>query len=172
MLEAGSSLGGVLLGAALLPLTLLSRVAPQLAVGSVIGVGVLVEIALLHSGWRRWLPQRHCQVVRSLASSLSLPRAAFKWGLDLGLGLCTLPVTPALYAFLAVLSIQRSAWVTLMGGLVYGSVRGAAIALASAIAGEAGLLKMRAGRLKRISTAPMMVFVVGATASSVFALLR
>jgi hypothetical protein len=56
-----------------------------------------------------------------------LERAAFRWGVKLGLGVSTYVVTPALYAMLVVATIQSSPVRAISLCALYGVARGATI---------------------------------------------
>jgi hypothetical protein len=124
----GTALGGALLG--LVAAVALLVLAP--VDGARIGVIVaLTALALIGTGWPRvgrWLPERACQVSNSPMLSGSLRRAGFRWGIRLGLGLCTFLVTPAFYALPAVAIGQHHPWEAVLVCAVYGGTRGTTIA--------------------------------------------
>jgi hypothetical protein len=57
-----------------------------------------------------------------------LDLTAFRWGIQLGLGVCSFVVTPGLYALLAVAVGEREAVFAWTICLVYGVTRGGTIA--------------------------------------------
>jgi hypothetical protein len=132
-LVLGTTAGGALLGAALVPVWLavdaLRTVRPALGVG----VGVLVVLALLWPGLRRWLPEAACQVRDDPMGSGAMHRVAFVWGVELGLGLRTYAVTPALFMVPTIALLQPSALAVLAIPSIYGFARGATIAWFAAL---------------------------------------
>lgn len=96
--------------------------------GLVLAVAGVSTVAVTWPRARRWLPDRACQVSKSLLLKRSLGRAALRWGTELGLGVCTFVVTPAFYALLVVALGQRTPVVAASLCVIYGMVRGATIA--------------------------------------------
>lgn len=94
----------------------------------VVGVGLVATMALLWPAVRRWLPDAACQV-REERLALGTPGgASFMWGFELGVGVRTFAVTPALFV-LPALALSQSApgSAALVAGL-YGLARGSVIA--------------------------------------------
>jgi hypothetical protein len=76
---------------------------------------------------RAWLPERSCQVSNALMRERR-ERAALRWGFELGTGVHTLVVTPAMYALLAIAAAQPRPLVVAAVCVLYGASRGATIA--------------------------------------------
>lgn len=125
---AASILGGSLLGICLAGASLLVSSVKAAQIGLVFAVGAVATVALVRPRVRSWLPGRRCQVPRYHTTGQSLTSVGFKWGLELGVGVCTLIVTPAFLTLVAVGLTQRPA-IAIVGLLaVYGLVRGGTIA--------------------------------------------
>lgn len=126
-LVAGTTAGGLLMGVGLVlgwyAVAALDGGRPAV----LLGVGGVAAIAVVWPALRRWLPEAACQVA-SVRLAEAKHRAAFRWGVELGTGVCTFVVTPALYAVLAVSLAQVKPWLALAVSGVYGCTRGAAIA--------------------------------------------
>jgi hypothetical protein len=91
------------------------------------GTAVLAIAALIAPGLRQWLPERRRQVSDKLMLAPSA-QAAFRWGFELGTGVSTLVVTPAMYALIGVALAQKRALAVLAVLAIYGAARGLAIA--------------------------------------------
>ena len=126
-LLAGTTSGGLLLGAALVVAWYALAPLDALRTAAILGVGAVAATGVLWPRARRWLPERACQVASTLMRD-SPGRAAFRWGLELGTGVSTFVVTPAMYALLAVAVGQGQPVVVVALCSLYGTSRGAAIA--------------------------------------------
>jgi hypothetical protein len=126
-LVAGTTAGGLLtgVGLALGWYALAAFDAGRPAI--VLGVGGIAAVAVVRPALRRWLPEAACQV-RSEHLAEAMHRAAFRWGVELGTGVRTFVVTPALYAVLAISLAQGEPWLAAAVSGIYGCTRGAAIA--------------------------------------------
>lgn len=130
----------------------------------VLGVGCLGAAAVVLPALRPWLPEAACQVP-SRRMSEALHAAAFRWGVELGMGVRTFSVTPALYPLLAVTLVQpEPALAAVVLGL-YGLARGAAIAsfaVGYAHRGAEGAGIPGAG-LEHAMRSPLLVAIAAAT---------
>lgn len=163
-LSIGSTIGGLVLGLASLGIHLVLGGSPA-RIGLVLGIGGLAAVATASHRVRRWIPERHCQVARTLLQTRSRERTSLRWGIKLGVGVTTLVVTPAFYALLAV-SIAQRATVALLSCLTYGFVRGGTIATCAIWKDgrqRRGHGEPAGGRLKRMMTAPLAVNSAAAT---------
>jgi len=129
MLVAGSTVGGVILGGILWGIWL-GLAQAEIVLAAVAVSGTLVTF----HGWkyprvRSHLPERKCQVSRTLWHTHSLEAASFRWGVTLGLGVCTFAVTPGLYSFLTALVTARSPFVLPGIGAAYGLTRGGCVSM-------------------------------------------
>lgn len=115
------------MGGALLALSYALAPFNEIRVAAVLGVGGLAALALAWPGIRLWLPERRCQV-SSTVMHLPPVRGAFHWGVELGTGVTTYVVTPAMYALLAVAVAQTQPLIVPALCGLYGCCRGAAIA--------------------------------------------
>jgi hypothetical protein len=97
-----------------------------LRLGALLGIGSVAVTATLIPGWRGWIPQRRRQVTKSIIVVTTRARTGFRWGVDLGFGIRTSIVTPALYALL-VLAVANGPLDALVVCLTYGASRGAVI---------------------------------------------
>lgn len=77
-----------------------------------------------------FIPQKRRQVT-SMFVRLSRTESAFVWGIQLGLGVATFLVTPAIYAVVAGAALQPAPLLTLTVMITYGTARGTAMALAA-----------------------------------------
>lgn len=126
-LLGGTILGGLLLGGALVVVWFALAPLDALRTAAILGVGAVAATGVVCPGARRWLPDRACQVPSTLMRD-SPRRAAFRWGAELGTGVSTFVVTPAMYALLAVAVGQGQPVVVAALCGLYGASRGAAIA--------------------------------------------
>lgn len=126
-LVAGTTIGGLVTGAVLLLLwqALAPFDAARLAI--VLGVGGLAAAAVVWPALRPWLPEAACQLREEVMAAGTVHRAAFRWGVELGMGVCTFAVTPALYAVLALALAQSEALLVIAILAIYGWARGGAI---------------------------------------------
>jgi len=129
MLTLGSIVGGALLGGILAAASLLARTAPTVRSGTALAVAVAASLGLLVPGVVRWLPDRECQVRKYFMYSVGHTKAAFRWGIELGLAVCTFFVTPALLSLLVLGAAQSSPVGSLLVGGVYGTTRGVSMLL-------------------------------------------
>jgi len=77
--------GDLVAGADLAVLSLLSRHAPAARAGTALAVSAVSGLALFVPGVLRWLPDRECQVRKYFMHAKGYTRAAFRWGIELGL---------------------------------------------------------------------------------------
>src|SRR5437867_5744650 len=77
-----------------------------------------------------FLPERKCQVRQETFHQTSFARTGFRWGVELGLGLRTWCVTPALFVLCGMTLVLASVPGVAACG-VYGLARGSAIAIVS-----------------------------------------
>jgi hypothetical protein len=127
-LVIGSATGGGALGLVLLVVGRILETPESLRVGILLGITTLSVAALYSRTVRRYVPDRPRQLKESLLLTRTPSQVAALWGFDLGLGLRTLIVTPAIYAFVAVAALQPS-WIATLGVcLLYGVTRGLAVA--------------------------------------------
>ncbi len=165
-LTLGSGLGGVLLGTLLAVLSLLSRHAPAARAGTAIAASAVSGLALFVPGVLRWLPDRECQVRKYFMHAKGYTRAAFRWGIELGLAVCTFFVTPALLALLVLGAAQRSVAGALWVGAAYGTTRGLAILLFTVLVanGRYHSPEELGNRVVARTRLPILVLMIGATA--------
>lgn len=159
-LVAGTALGGSLLGLAIVGIHFVLAASEAARAGVLLGVGGLSSVAILSRGIRRWVPERRCQVSRHLLLTSTRERAALQWGLRLGLGVCTLTVTPAIYVLLAAAASQHRAIVGFLMCSTYGVTRGAAIfvgAVSKDRSERRGDGEARGGQLKAALHRPLAV---------------
>jgi hypothetical protein len=76
----------------------------------------------------QWLPERRCQVAPFTVFRFSAQGAAFRWGLQLGMGFHTYMVVPAVLALPAAALLQRTPIAEWAIFLSYGLSRGGIIA--------------------------------------------
>lgn len=164
-LIGGTTLGGALLGSALVIPSLALSSLHAVRTGLVFGVAGLSAAALGWPSLRRWLPERGCQVPVSRLRRGSLGQAAFHWGVELGLGLCTFAVTPALYAMLALAIGQKHPVGAALVCMLYGASRGATIArFAIAYSHRVETRVFPGTGLERSLRGPLLVAITAATA--------
>jgi hypothetical protein len=128
-LALGSSLGGCVLGTLLAILSLFLSQTSAARAGTTIAVSAISALGLLVPGVLRWLPDRECQVRKYFIYERGKTWAAFRWGIELGLGVCTFFVTPARMALLVLGAAQRSPAKSFWVGATYGTTRGVAMLL-------------------------------------------
>lgn len=88
-------------------------------------IAVLFSVTNLRG---RWILERKCQVRSTLPEGYGLDRAALVWGIQLGFGLSTYLVTPAMYAVVGMALGSETPLMILAMCVVYGFVRGSTIA--------------------------------------------
>lgn len=167
-LVAGALLGGLLLGAVLMLAWLALKGAQPVRMALVLGVGSLGAVAVVWTHARPWLPERPRQVSDTLMVC-SLERAGFRWGVQLGLGVTTFVVTPALYPLLAVAAVQDTPAATAAICGLYGLSRGAVIAAAAVIYARTGRVTRGAligSGLERATRLPTLLAIIIAVALS------
>src|SRR4051812_32745910 len=122
----GALLGGVGLGAFI---GILGWCARRVGIPgeAVLVTGLLVSLAILSPALSLLLPERRSQVDPAQFFRWSARRAAFLWGLQLGFGIRSYIVTPALYSLLAVGLVIQSRLIATVVVAVYGVSRGIAI---------------------------------------------
>lgn len=126
-LMGGAVAGSVLLSLGLGVVWLVVHLLPAARTGVVVGT---VGVSLLATSWRSlgaWIPDRSFQVNKALLHSRSRGQAAVLWGVELGTGLTTLAVTPALYGLCGVIVAQPHFASLVLLCLCYGATRGGAI---------------------------------------------
>lgn len=166
MLVVGSTAGGLILGIIASALSLVLAQFHALRAGLLGGVASISILATLWLRARAWLPQRACQVSGSHLRRYALKETALRWGLTLGVGVCTFLVTPALYALIAVAVVQPNAFVA--GGIcvLYGISRGTTIAVFALVVGkreESGTYGREPGRgLERALRLPLVAVTAAA----------
>jgi hypothetical protein len=94
----------------------------------VLGLGIIAIASLLVPSLAQLLPERPCQVQSSVLHAKGRSRAAWDWGIELGLGVRTFIVTPGFHALLAVAVGQHHALMATLVCATYGLVRGLTIA--------------------------------------------
>jgi hypothetical protein len=97
-------------------------------VAAVITGSALACVALVAPSIRTWLPERPCQVSRKHMLRPQAQAAAI-WGLQLGTGVTTFVVTPALYALIVAAAAQSDPMASWFLAALYGTCRGAVIAI-------------------------------------------
>lgn len=127
-LVAGTTTGGLVLGAVVTLAWYVLAPIDAMRTGILIAMAMLAAIAVAWPPTQRWLPERACQVSDSPRVRASMERAAFGWGVRLGMGVCTFLVTSAFYALLALALSQKSPRAAFGICLTYGAARGIAIA--------------------------------------------
>lgn len=127
-LIAGSTLGGATVGLASSAVVLTIKPLALLRVGLLLGIGGITIAALYLPSVCRLLPERGCQVPRVTMKRHTTVSAAGRWGFQLGTGVRSFLVTPAVYALLALSLAARSPTSAFTPWLVYGVGRGSAIA--------------------------------------------
>lgn len=135
-LIAGTALGGFLLGIAILAVGSLLALLPGGKRGIGLALLALSAIALLQPRVRRWIPERACQVSDALFFATSRSRAALRWGITLGLGVCTFLVTPGFYGLIGIAILQPDPASGPILCAVYGVSRGLTISTAAALNGR------------------------------------
>ncbi len=137
-LIAGTTVGGLVLGVGLVVGWFVVGMFEGARTALALAIGGVVILALLWPPARAWLPEASCQVRREPMVG-SLTRAGFRWGLDLGTGVRTFLVTPALYAVLVIAMAQPAAWLALGVGAFYGLARGLVMASVAVVHSHQGL---------------------------------
>jgi hypothetical protein len=132
-LVLGTTIGGAFLGAVLVPIWFAIDALPSVRPAMAVGVAIAVVLALVWPGLRRWLPGPACQVQEERMAWGSIYRVAFDWGVELGLGVRTFVVTPALFMVPTMALLQPSGLAVLAIPTIYGFVRGATIACFAAL---------------------------------------
>jgi hypothetical protein len=126
-LVLGTAIGGLLLGGVLVVISYALLGLDELRVATLLALGAIAAVTVLWPRGRALLPERTCQV--STRYMLSPPtQAALRWGIDLGTGVSTFLVTPAVYAFVGIVLAQADAVAILALCCLYGVGRGGAIA--------------------------------------------
>jgi hypothetical protein len=128
-LVAGTTAGGIVLGGLIaLAGVGLGRLEPA-RVGIIIGFSAAAAAATCWPRLSEWLPERSCQVGKETWERRGIEKAALRWGVRLGLGVCTFVVTPAFYGLIAVSLDQRGVMTPIVIWMTYGFVRGGTIAV-------------------------------------------
>lgn len=131
-LVAGSIGGGLTLGGSLGLLGELMARAIGLSAALVIVTASAALVATFRPTFRRWLPERRCQVKPRVFKESSRAVAALRWGFTLGTGVSTYVVTPAFFALVALIAASSPTHALFLGFL-YGATRGAVIAMAAGV---------------------------------------
>lgn len=126
-LVLGATLGGTTLGFAAAVARYFLSPAPTARIGIAIGLGALTVFAIVNPRWRAWIPERACQVRPHHLMPGSMNWVAFRWGIELGLGVCTFIVTPAFYGLIAVSLVQPNPLTAALPMIAYGASRGLTI---------------------------------------------
>lgn len=156
----------MVLGAALVGLWWLLGLLEGTGTAALVAISGLAVLAIAVPTVRPWLPERACQVSR-VHMCRPPTRAALTWGLQLGMGVLTFVVTPALYALLIIAATQPQAIHGFALASLYGFSRGmviAAVALAHGRALARGDGAMIGVGLER-RLWPMLVLVVAVAAA-------
>lgn len=161
-LVLGTTLGGVGVGILVAALAHLFAVIPAARSGVLIGLGTLSATAVALPGLRRWLPDRTCQVRPYHVYMVPLTRVAFRWGIELGVGVCTFIVTPAFFALLAVAVTQPLPQRAAMLLALYGAARGLTIAYFAMAQSDREIEVSPGLGLERRLRVPMAITVLGA----------
>jgi hypothetical protein len=125
----GSVLGGLSLAAFLFPFWILLRSHQTARLTTLFTVMAISLTATLFPSLRWLLPDRRHQVSPELLMKMPIHHVSLKWGLELGAGVRTLSVTPALYAVLGITVVQPSAEGVVLIPAAYAASRAAAIAV-------------------------------------------
>jgi hypothetical protein len=158
-LVIGSTAGGLALGASLTAVHIALSSSNTVSAGVLVGVGAVSSLAIVSRGTRRWIPERHCQVSRGMLLRHSRPGVALRWGFRLGLGVCTLVGTPAIYVLLAVAAVIPNA-LGALACVTYGVTRGGAIAVGAVWKDSRerrGLGEPTGGRIRAAMIVPLFV---------------
>jgi hypothetical protein len=162
-LVAGTIVGGCLLGVFMTVIWVaVTPIKPARAGLFIAGLAV-AALAMRRPTLRGWLPQRTCQVSAAMGYTMSLKLASFRWGIELGLGIPTLMVTPAFYALLGTFLAQERVLDHLLVGATYGAARGATIfafALAKGRAAKRGHPAGTVGVGLRSRLTPLLVATI------------
>lgn len=127
VLLVGTAVGGAGLGIIVSVGWLILDLIPGLRQGLAFGMVLFAAVATLPA-LRLWVPERNCQVASARLLKGGLVQATMRWGIVLGLGLCTFIVTPAIYALIgAGLGLHHVSSVPILF-VTYGTIRGATIA--------------------------------------------
>jgi hypothetical protein len=167
-LVTGTTVGGLLMGGALVLAWLALAPFEAARTAVVLGIAGVGATAVLLPSLRRWLPEAACQVPsRRMAEAVH--HAAFRWGVELGTGIRTFTVTPALYALFAVALVQDDPAVAAGVSAVYGCARGTAIASFAIVYArrrqhDAGLPGIGLERAMRV---PLVLAIAAATAVAI-----
>jgi hypothetical protein len=168
-LVAGTTLGGLLTGGVLVIAWYALAPFDAARAAVVLGVGGIAVVAVVWSSVRSWLPEAACQVPAARMAE-TMHHAAFRWGVELGAGVCTFAVTPALYAVFAVAPVQHEPALAAAVAGLYGCSRGAAIAWFATVNarrelnGEAGAPGVGLERAMRL---PLVIAIVAAAVMGV-----
>jgi hypothetical protein len=168
-LVAGTTLGGLLTGGVLVIVAYALAPFDAARAAVVLGVGGIAVIAVAWSSVRSWLPEAACQVSAARRAE-TMHHAAFCWGVELGAGVCTFTVTPALYALLAVAVVQHEPALAAAVAGLYGCTRGVAIAWFATVnarrerTGKAGAPGVGLERAMRL---PLVIAILAAAAMGV-----
>lgn len=163
-LVAGTTTGGALLGMVMAGAWYGLEVSEPARTGLVMALSVFAITAVLRPQLRRWIPNRSCQVPNFLLLAHRLETVAFRWGLELGAGLCTFMVTPGLLGLFAIALGQNGGVAAGLLFVVYGTTRGAAIATFGSLESHrqhrerVGFLG-RIGNLERILRLPLVAAI-------------
>ena len=172
LLLVGTTSGGLLLGAGLLSIGKLLGYLEAAKLGIVIAFSTLAGVAVIVPRVKDWLPERSCQVRRSMILAHGLRGAALRWGLELGVGVSTFMVTPGLLAVLAVAIAQSRSIATIIVCTAYGAARGATIVtfsmLPAARRNEGGRRGLPESGLVRLFRIPLLIAIVFATILSLY----
>lgn len=140
--------------------------------GFVWGVVVLVVASLVFPYLAHLLPERACQVRSDLMLRERPMHVAFRWGYELGTGLYTFIVTPALLGLVAVMVGQQRVTACLVIGLAYGFARSGTVALVASYPAGGGradrTTPVEVGRiLVRLRPALLGATVLGAAGATI-----
>lgn len=158
-LVVGCTAGGLALGASVMAVHVALSLSNTVSAGVLLGVGTVSSLAIVSRGTRRWVPERHCQVSRGMLLRHSRPVVALRWGFRLGLGVCTLVGTPAIYVLVAVAAVIPHGLGSL-ACLTYSATRGGAIAVGAMWKDSRerrGLGEPVGGRIRAVMMAPLFV---------------
>jgi len=136
-LVAGGFAGGVLLGGGVAAIGLAALVVPPARTAVIWGVGGVGALALFSDRLRLWLPQRPCQVAESTPLMQSPGATGFNWGFELGTGIRTYFVKPAMYSMLA-LAFAADPLIAIAACATYGTSRAGMMTLMAILEGRLG----------------------------------
>jgi hypothetical protein len=159
-LSIGTLAGGLLLALVLVPLQVATSILPNVRAGLLLAISSLSLVAIWSAAVRGFLPARACQVRKEFLDRYGADGAALRWGVELGAGVFTHSVTPALYSLIVVAVCQRTIRACVAVCAVYGVARGLTISTQAVGQPRPAIRRLPAGQWVRTTRIPLGILVL------------